>query len=45
MGDKIKLKVMDSLSLAYLNRRNSSSEEKEISKKDQELSDYDWLDG
>ena len=42
--EKKGFKSMDDVN-AYLNRRNSSSEEKEISKKDQELSDYDWLDG
>ncbi len=30
---------------AYLSNRKTSSKDKEISKKDQELSDYDWLDG
>ncbi len=42
--EKKGFKSMDDVN-AYLNRRNTSSEEKEISKKDQELSDYDWLDG
>ena len=43
--EKKGFKNMDDVNSYLVNRRVNSEKDKEISKKDQELSDYDWLDG
>ena len=43
--EKKGFKNMDEVNAYLENRRSISSTEKEISKKDQEIIDYDWLDG
>ncbi len=43
--EKKGFKNMDEVNAYLENRRSISSTDKEISKKDQELIDYDWLDG
>lgn len=43
--EKKGFKNMDEVNNYLVNRRVNTDKEKEISKKDQELSDYDWLDG